>query len=256
MSKVKAWIATIAGLAAALFVFCNFSIEGYLWNKEEDNAVSAQELKENTSDTYIGHPAAEDVPKITSLEDFEQMADSIDTATVLPKSIIPTGVYSLGKWSDYFTSRKNGTSWRRKEEVLTSSFLAGLWGDYSEYYLIELEDGEYILAQMNDCIAGEIKKGESLLLPVGHKIGFSQKAKKEMSDICNEYGASMKYVFYAIDDNWQSEHSFALFIGRAIAAFLCFVVVVVVILLFSWLLGRRFHDSKHRKPDGHSGVLQ
>lgn len=239
MSKVKACIATLVGLAAALFVFCNFSIEGYLWNKEEGNTVSAQELKDNMSSAYIGHPAAEDVPRLSSLEDFNQMTDTVDTATVVPKSIIPTGVYSLGKWSDYFTSRKNGTSWRRKEQVLTSSFLAGLWGDYSEYYIIELEDGKYILAQINDCIARRLENGETLLLPVGHKIGFSQEAKKELSNICNEYETSMKYVFYAIDDNWQTEHSFALFMGRAIAAFLCFVVVVAVFMLLGWLLGRR-----------------
>ena len=235
MEKVKAWIAVIVGLVVGLFVFTHFSLEGFLWEGEQEETVSEKELEENPSETFIGRPASEDVKQITSKEEFENMTPSVETASASPKSIVSTGVYSLGKWSDVYTKRRNGTSWRRKSEVLTSDFLAGLWGEYSQYYLIELEDGNYILAQMNACVAKEIAKGKETRLPVGHKIGFSQEAKNELTDICQEYGADTQYVFYAIDDTWQEENSFLLFISRAAVAVVCFLVVAVVLLL---LLGK------------------
>ena len=44
--------------------------------------------------------------------------------------------------------------------------------------MIELEDGNSILAQMNRAIAKKIERGEKIELPLGKKIGFSKEAKK------------------------------------------------------------------------------
>lgn len=239
MEKIRTWVATIIGIVVALFVFTNFSAEGFLWEKEKEKTVSQEQLDENLSDTFIGRPAAEDVEQIASKEEFEDMIASVGTAVVVPKSIVSTKVYSLGKWCDAYRRSRTGAARRKKQEVLTSDFLAGIWGEYSQYYLVELEDGSYILAQMNACIAKEIEQGKSDRLPVGYKVGFSQKAKKELTEICQEYGADTEYVFYAIDDTWQQEHAFILFISRAALAVVClFVVAVGLLMLFDKIFGK------------------
>lgn len=238
MEKIRTWTAAVLAIAAALFAFTNFSIEGYLWDKEKDDVVTAKELEEKTSDAYIGRPAAEDVKTVTTKEEYDGLMGSVEVVSVKPKAVIATGVYSLGKWSEpYVKSRKRATK-RKKAQVLTSTFLARIWGEYSQYYFIQLEDDSYILAQMNDCVADEIEKGEGLRIPLGHKIAYSQAAKNELDEMCQEYGADTNYVFYAIDDNWQKEHSFVLFISRVLAALASLIVVVIAATLLSGMFKR------------------
>lgn len=235
MEKLKTWISVIIGIAVALFVFTNFSLEGYLWDKEKEDVVTAKDLEEKTCDALVGRPAAEDVKQIASKAEFDKMTNSAETGVITPKSIISTGVYNLGRWCDkYSKSRKRATK-RKKAEVLTSTFLARIWGEYYQYYLIQLEDDRYILAQMSDCVAREVEKGESVRLPVGYKIGFSQKAKNELTEICQEYGADTQYVFYTIDDTWQKEQSFILLISRIAVAFVTLFAVSAIVM---FLLGK------------------
>lgn len=244
MEKMKTWISAVLAIAAALFVFTNFSIEGFLWDKEKDDVVTAKELEEKTSDTYIGRPAAEDVKTITTKEEYDGLIGSVEVVSAKPKTVIATGVYSLGKWSEPYTKSRKRATKRKKAQVLTSTFLARIWGEYSQYYLIQLDDDSYILAQMNDCVADEIEKGEGVRLPLGHKLAFSQAAKNELDEICQEYGADTKYVFYAIDDNWQKENSFLFFISRILAAFVSLIAVsAIVMFLLGKISGRRNKEA-------------
>ena len=234
--NVRAWISVIIALIIALTVFCKFSAEGMLWNRVKEERVSAQELAGKTSDTYIGRPAAEDIRQVKTASEYESMMNTVDTFTMTPKSITPTGVYSLGKWCDAYRTyrrKRSGSVSYRKREIETNSMLAGLWGEYTQYYLVELEDGSHVLAQMNSCIAEEVAAGEKVLLPIGHKIAFSQKAKTKLAEICAEKGVATDYVFYAVDDNWQKENANALFFIRAGVDVICFIIVVIVIMLIT-----------------------
>ena len=84
---------------------------------------------------------------------------------------------------------------------------------------------------MNRAIANKIKNGENIELPLGKKIGLSQKAKNLLKPICNEKKVSTDYVLYTIDNNWQSENTEKIFYTKFVIAFVLFIVLAVILQL-------------------------
>lgn len=112
--------------------------------------------------------------------------------------------------------------------------------EYIPYYILELEDGSKILAQVSQNTAKALEKGESDAIPIGRKHGFSQGAKNMLSDICEENQVSTEYVWYAIDNEWQKKNSFGILIGKAAVAVVFFFVLAVILeLVVDKLLGKR-----------------
>lgn len=231
MKKILDCVIVIVSLAVGFVVFGKFDMEGILWNRSEQSAVSSQEIEENHGTDHTGKPAGDGITKIDSQSGWEAVLNDVDYVTVTPKGIEKTDVYSLAEWSDHFNRRKSGAAGRRKAEVRQSAWDISL--DYSPYYIIELEDGSHILAQMNRCIAGEIEKGKEIALPLGQKKGFSQEAKNLLAPVCETYQVPADYVLYTIDNEWQSEHSFGIFIGKFIAAAIVFFILAVVLELLA-----------------------
>ena len=138
-------------------------------------------------------------------------------------------MYSLAKWVKHYTQKANGTSWRKLAETKKTAF--DISANYSPYYIIELEDGNHILAQMNRTIANKIQNGENIELPLGKKIGFSKKAKELLKPICDEKKVSTDYVLYTIDNNWQAENADKIFYIKFVSAFVLFIVLAVILQL-------------------------
>ena len=111
-----------------------------------------------------------------------------------------------------------------------------LLGSYQPYYLLELPDHTYIVAQIPPQTAKAIEKGESITLPVGEKVSMTNAARNELSAICEEYGTDMDGVFYAVNDKWQEEHQFILFLLRFGAAALIWFVLAAGLMLAGWKL--------------------
>ena len=88
----------------------------------------------------------------------------------------------------------------KRQEVVRSPL--GAREGYNQYYLLEMPDGTYILAQISQSTAAAIEKGEHVTLPVGRKVGMTNTARSYLSGICKEYGASMDGVLYTFDDGW------------------------------------------------------
>lgn len=242
MKKILDGVLVVISLIAAVVVFEKFDMEEILWNRNEQSAVSSQEIEEDRTKDYTGKPAGDGIVKIDSQSAWEKVLNDIDYVTVIPKGIEKTDVYSLAEWSDYYRKRKNGAAGRRKAEVKQSFMDISL--DYSPYYMIELEDGTHILAQMNRCIADNIEKGKEISLPLGQKQGFSQQAKNLLAPVCETYQISTEYVLYTIDNEWQSEHSFEIFLGKFIAAAIVFFMLAVALEV---LADRFFRSGEKQK---------
>lgn len=228
--KIIPYISTIIALAAAVLLFLRWDPEAFL--REPQLPVTMADLKKGRTANFVGKPAGEDIPRLSGAEDFAGMASGAEGATVEPKGVIPTGVYSLQPWSSHYTAKTvNGrtTRGRRKAEVVRSPL--GAREGYNQYYLLEMPDGTYILAQISQSTAAAIEKGEHVTLPVGRKVGMTNTARSYLSGICKEYGASMDGVLYTFDDGWYEEHSFTLFIMRFGAAAALFLVLAVGMVL-------------------------
>lgn len=244
MRKVLDFILVLFSLAVAVFVYSNFNMEGILWNGNKPDAVSSQEMEENPGTVYTGKPAGDGVPQVKTQEEWNEVLNDVDYVTITPKKIYKTNVYSLAEWADYFQRRRNGSVGRKKATVKETPL--DISRDYTPYYIIELEDGSHILAQINRCLAKNIAKGKETPLPVGRKQGFSQGAKSLLAPVCEEYQAPADYVFYAIDNEWQEKHSFEILIGKTVVAVIVFFVLAVVLELIADRIwpSRKSRDSE------------
>lgn len=226
--KVITVVAVMLGLLAAFFVYQNFYPEDFM--KKDETVITMSDIEKNKSVSYTGHPAGEDIPRISGKDEFEEILD-IDDVTVEPKGIVSTGISKLKAWeSPYYKKAGTGGSraGARRREVITGW---DLLDQYNEYYLLECPDGTYILAQMSKRIAKAIEKGEQLTLPISKKAGISKEVQGYLSEFSDEYDMTMKGVLYTFDDEWYQEHSTAITLIRLGVAFVIWIVTGVLLLL-------------------------
>lgn len=120
---------------------------------------------------------------------------------------------------------------RKAPEVTDSAIQAVEY--YQEYYLICLEDGTYIPAQLDDSYREKIESGKAALLPLGIKKTNTNEARQYLKEICEEYGADDTCTLYMIDDNWQEEHEFTFFLIKFTVAAVVFFVLAVGLLMLA-----------------------
>lgn len=229
MQKIINYGLIILSLFIGILFYFYFDIEGILWDKYEPKSISIEQIKSDSTKDYTGLKTGEGITTITDLENWDKVINDIDYVKVIPRNIEKTNVYSLAKWVKHYTQKVNGTSGRKLAETKKTAF--DISANYSPYYIIELEDGNHILAQMNRAIANKIKNGENIELPLGKKIGLSQKAKNLLKPICDEKKVSTDYVLYTIDNNWQAENADKIFYTKFVIAFVLFIVLAVILQL-------------------------
>ena len=184
MKKIINYGLIILSLFIGILFYFSFDIEEILWDKYEPKSISIEQIKSDSTKDYTGLKAGENITTITNLENWDKVINDIDYVKVIPINIEKTNVYSLAKWVKHYTQKANGTSRRKLAETKKTAF--DISANYSPYYIIKLEDGNHILAHMNRAIANKIKNGENIELPLGKKIGISQKAKNLLKPICDE----------------------------------------------------------------------
>lgn len=231
MKKIVDYSLIILSLVVAVICFLSFDLEGILWDFEKHDVIDSKRINENRAVNYTGFKRGEGIKIIRSKDDWEDILNDIDYVTVVPKNIMKTDVYSLAKWKEKYTRRYNGTTGRKLSEVRKTTL--DISADYSPYYIIELDDNTHILAQMNRGIAKKIENGEKVELPIGKKIGFSQSAKAELSQICKKMNVSTDYVLYTINDNWQKKHVNIILCGKILVSIIILFVLAVVLQLIA-----------------------
>lgn len=225
----------LIALVCAALLFINWNPEALF--QSDEPPVSISDIEQNSTADFTGSPASADIPRLNGAEDFAETNFEVEYVTVEPVGIVPTEVSSLKPWVSHYnthTYRGRTTTGSRREEVRTSGF--DLLVNYLPYYLLELPDHTYILAQIPQESVKAIEQGESVTLPIGQKIGMTDTARNHLSDICEEYEADMDGVFYAFDNEWQEEHHSALLLVRFGAAALLWFVLAVGLTLIGWKL--------------------
>ncbi|MDE5931860.1 MAG: hypothetical protein K2H40_05175, partial [Lachnospiraceae bacterium] len=177
---------------------------------------------------YIGMPAADDIPRI---EDAESWEDTWQTSyvTIEPIGIVSTGVGARHPWVSAYTSTRRGGQ-RHRPDVSDMAF--DVLDEYGEYFLIQLPDQSYILAQMSVDDARALKAGKEIALPIGRKSSVYQQALKNMEDICKDYDVNTEGVFYCINDKWNEEHEFIVQLLRIGSIFLVALVLGSILIAF------------------------
>lgn len=229
-TNMIATVSVLIALVCATLFFFNWNPEVLF--KLNEPMVSMSDIEQNITTDFIGSPAGSDIPRLNGAEDFSEIIYLADYVTAEPVGIVQTGISSLSPWEDhYYTQRVKGRTTGRQirlPEITSSGW--DLPGSYLPYYLLELPDYTYIVAQIPQETAKAIEKGKSVTLPIGQKVSMTSAAQNELSAICEEYGADMDSMFYAFNDKWQEEHQFILLLLRfGAAALLWFVLLAGLI---------------------------
>lgn len=223
-------VSSLLSLVCASLLFLNWNPEALF--RQEETPVTMNDIEQGGTEDFTGSAAGEDIPRLTGAADFSEILYDLDYVTAEPVGIVPTGVYSLKPWVSHYnthTYKGRTTTGSRRAEVSTSGL--DILGNYNQYYLLELPDHTYILAQIPDKEADAITKGESVTLPIGQKVGMTDTARSRLAAVCGEYGADMDGVFYAFDNEWQEEHHTTLLLLRFGAAALLWFVLAVGLTL-------------------------
>lgn len=231
--KVVQGIAVILSLVIAFWFFGVFDPE-FLF-ADEGVPVGMDRILAAGQQGYTGKTAGSDIPRITSRKEYDDAVQG-QYMTVMPQSVVGTGVYSLKPWVDPYSITKGRTSsgrtytTGRKAPAVTTS--PGIYaGYYQEYYLAGLSDGSYIVAQFGGAYAKAAGSGKDTALRIGQKKTNSEEVRSQLGKICGQYGASNEYTLYMVDDEWDEEHSFSLFLIRFGAAAAVFLVLAVGLVM-------------------------
>ncbi len=220
----------IFSIVCAYMFFMNWNAEALF--KQDETPVTINDIEEGGAEDFTGSAAGEDIPRLTGAADFLEISYNMDYVTAEPVGIVPTGVYSLKPWvSRYNTHTYKGrtSTGSRKADVITSNM--DIFGNYNQYYILELPDRTFILAQISDKEADAIANGSSVTLNIGQKVGMTDIARSRLAAVCGEYGVNMDGVFYNFDNKWQKEHHLTLLLLRfGVAAMFCFLLAAVMTL--------------------------
>lgn len=228
IKKIVDGALVVLSLIVAVAFYYAFDLENIFYEKQL-KTVSQADIEANRALDYSGKKAGEGIKTVKTKEEWEDTFVT-EYITITPVKITKTNVYSLANWVDHYTKRRTGGQGRRRNEVQKEPF--DYDNNYRRYYVIELEDGTNILAQMNRGIANKIAKGEKITLPLGRKTGLTNTAKKMLSDIIEEKNITDTYVLYTIDDEWQKSNSNKIFfIKFGASAVLCLAIATIALTI-------------------------
>ncbi len=232
-------VSVLFSLGCAFWLFLNWNPETLL--KQEQQPVTMNDIEQGSREDFTGFPAGEDIPRLTSEVDFSEILYELDYVTAELVGIVSTSVYSLKPWVSHYnthTYKGRTRTGSRRAEVSMSGF--DIWDSYNQYYLVELPDHTFILAQIPQTEADAIAMGKNVTLSIGQKIGMTDTARSYLADICKEYGVRMDGVFYAFDNKWQEEHHTILLLLRFGAATLLWLALSVGLVI----LGNKIFENK------------
>jgi hypothetical protein len=241
MERIKniVWTLYVLGIILlSIYVTTHFNTEG-IFNLFR-SPVDLVDIEEDSRGEYIGKQSGEGIPVLTSSYELNDSTYSYnDYITVEPKSIMPLGVYRL---KDSGQSRSASISYSGRRRIYESEI--PLYTDspfitdryrYNQYYLIELQDGTYIVSYLDDYYAKKIMRGKKITFPMGRKdtvIGTEKSLLKEALEEIEEYDISeFEYILCLAHDKHYNNTRILDFIIRIFLGIIIFILFCVVTII-------------------------
>lgn len=218
----------IIALVIGVILMNTISVESMLRGKEEPVTLAMTE--DGLQDDFVGLPAGNDIPRVTSAEEWDNTWAS-SCVTIEPVSVISTGIGARYSWVPAYTNASRRGGARKKAEVTRMAL--DVLGEYGEYFILQLPDQSYILAQISKDDARKLKAGKAVTLPVGKKGGVHRQVLANITDLCEEYNVNTEGVFYCINDKWNESHHIMLQlirIGIALGTTLVLGTILIMIV--------------------------
>lgn len=225
IGKGLEFASVIIALIVGVIVARSIGVESMLRGKEEP--VSLAMTEEGLYEDFIGLPAGDDIPRVENAQDWEDTL-SVSCVTIEPVNIIPTGIGARSAWVDAYTNSGRRGGPRRRADVTRMSL--DFLGEYSEYFLLQLPDQSYILAQISADDARKLEAGKISVLPVGTKGGVHRQVLANITDLCEQYDVNTEGLFYCINDQWNADHYIMVQLARLGIGFVVVLVLGTILI--------------------------
>lgn len=194
---------------------------------------------------FAGLPAGEGISKLSNIEQYNDVT-SLEYYTFRTKSIIPLEAYRLKSESD-----STNTSYRRGKWSVSSGVKQ--WSTYSEkagfkrflfnrYYLVQLPDGNYVAAFLDDGYYLRYRLTGSVQLPIGRVNYMETKEKELLAPYIEEYGLNEEKILLMFSQERYEQHKA---LNYFILAAVWLIVLAAYVLLVS-LAGRVLEATQRR----------
>lgn len=249
IEKAIPWVSFLISLFIGLLVVQWINPDAFI--KEKGSPVTMEEILKNPTANFTGKIAGADIPKLSGAGAFNTMnvppqygtqyENQYVTAT--PLKVIATGIGSRNSWDNPYEVMGN---YRRGRYVLPEVNTIPIFflGSYQEYYLIELPDGTYILAQFSDIYRQAVNRGTKVTLPIGIKKPNNALEKSYLKTVCEKYDAPVDFSLYMVDDAWYEEHDLLLLLIKfGCGAAVCFGLTLGLLTIEEIVKKRRTHEE-------------
>lgn len=148
--------------------------------------VTQTKLNENTTVNYTGYKAGEDIQRLIS---SEELAKDNDYMTIDATKGYPLGLYKIKNKEDmenlkYIRNSKGRKIYDATKKIYEYVTAPGsLKAYYNSYYLVELQDGTYIVTYLDELYGRQIEAGKAVTLPIGRLEKMSGVVLEKIKDI-------------------------------------------------------------------------
>ena len=229
--RIIEWASCIIAFVVAVFFAIRWEPQTLI--KMKQSTVTLQTIQQNPGKDFVGHQPGDDIPVLQTAEDLP-VSESF-YMTVKPVDIIPTNVYTLQPWADPYekvrSGRRSYTNGKPKDRVVQTDML--LSNEYNRFYLLELQDGSHIFAQLPSQYVSAIEKGKDVTMPIGKREWFNDNSEIYLKEFCEQYGAEVDCMLYFFNNEWYASNDTLFLFVRIGGGFTLYLVLAFILLTVS-----------------------
>lgn len=238
-------IICIGAFAIAVWFYINWEPQTLIRMKK--STVTMETIQRNPGKNFVGHRPGDDIPIL-------QTAADIVTAegyymTVKAVDIAPTNVYTFQPWADPYHKVRKGKRYvsngKPKARVVQSDFFPN--DEYKRYYVLKLEDGSHVFAQLPSQYVSAIKKGKDVTLPIAKREWLNDGSEEYLEQFSAQYGIKENCMLYFFNNDWYKSNSLLFKSIRLSAAFCVYLIMVFVfITIIKKMLGDKTEEENEK----------
>lgn len=229
-------VTALLWLAAGLFILkfpSWFILHAFL------GKVTQADIEANPHTDYSGYRPGEDIPRLKSMEEYEQGTyTGLDFITIEPTDIIPLDIYRLKDPADIHSTDQyigRGRAFSGKPLAKYTTHPTRRSYLYGRYYLLKLEDGGQVIVYADRAYELAAMFRSTVTFPIGRLQMSTADEEQMFAEAGETYGVNTEKIFYTINDRKISDWNFMDLLIRAVS----FGLVVIVSFLILWTGVRR-----------------
>lgn len=224
----------LLGVGILVYSVCYMAFNPEVLFVRKYSTVTQQDIKKNQDKDYRGYKAGEDIIRLKS---NEQLQEAEGYVTVETDTIIPLDLYVVKSFDvmNELISQKNTSTRRGRRyggDKAPKPYLKSLGADKTHHnraYLIQLEDGSYVTALMEDYYANKIQEGKTVTLPIAEVDHLQKEMKGPVNDYSEKYEVNDQDLLRFYNETAYEETYLWLSVSRIVVGLLGAAIYLIII---------------------------